>query len=63
MSRSSSRRALGLHVAHYATLHAAGKLVMGSPFLDARSAGMMIAAPGVGEDELHAFGAEDPAVR
>jgi len=54
---------LGLHVAHYRTLLAADKLVMGGPFLDARSGGFMIAAPGVGEDELRAFAADDPAVR
>ena len=54
---------LGLHVAHYATLLAADKLVMGGPFLDARSGGIMIAAPGVAEEDLRAFAAEDPAVR
>jgi len=54
---------LELHIAHYRTLLAADKLVMGGPFLDARSGGFMIAAPGVGEDELRAFAADDPAVR
>ena len=54
---------VGLHVAHYRTLLAAGKLVIGGPFLDERSGGFMIAAPEVGEDELRAFAAADPAVR
>ncbi|MCE9658454.1 MAG: hypothetical protein K8R60_07835 [Burkholderiales bacterium] len=54
---------LDLHVGHYASLHAEGKLHMGGPFLDPRSGGMMIAAPGVEEDELRAFAAADPAVR
>ncbi len=53
---------LRLHVAHYATLHAAGKLVMGGPFLDVASGGMMIAAPNVEEEELRSFAAADPAV-
>ncbi|HEY2559999.1 MAG TPA: YciI family protein [Caldimonas sp.] len=50
------------HVAHYAQLLAQGKLVMGGPFLDARSGGMMVAEPGVAEEELRAFAAADPAV-
>jgi len=54
---------LQLHVAHYAELLTQGKLVMGGPFLDARSGGMMIAELGVSESELRAFAAEDPAVR
>ncbi len=53
---------LPLHVAHYAALLEAGKLVMGGPFLDARSGGMMIAEPGVAEAELRAYAASDPAV-
>lgn len=51
------------HVAHYAVLLEQGKLVMGGPFLDARSGGMMIAAPGVPEQELAVFAATDPAVK
>ncbi len=51
-----------LHVAHYATLLAQGKLAMGGPFLDATSGGMMIAAPDVGEQELRSFAAADPTV-
>lgn len=54
---------LGLHVAHYRTLLAADKLVIGGPFLDARGGGFMIATPGVGEEELRAFAAADPTVR
>ncbi len=51
-----------LHVAHYATLREQGKLVMGGPFLDAASGGMMIAAANVEEHELRSFAAVDPAV-
>ena len=54
---------LDLHVAHYRTLLAADKLLIGGPFLDERSGGFMIAAPGVDEVELRAFAADDPAVR
>jgi uncharacterized protein YciI len=54
---------LQLHVAHYADLLKLGKLVMGGPFLDARSGGIMIAEPGVSEQELREFAAEDPAVK
>ena len=54
---------LDLHVAHYRSLLAAGKLLIGGPFLDERSGGFMIAAPGVDEDELRVFAADDPAVR
>ena len=54
---------LQLHVAHYAGLLKQGKLVMGGPFLDAKSGGIMIAEPGVSEEELRAFAAADPAVK
>jgi len=54
---------LQLHVAHYSQLLEQGKLVMGGPFLDARSGGIMVAAPGVSQQELQAFAAEDPAVK
>jgi uncharacterized protein YciI len=54
---------LQLHVAHYAELLKQGKLVMGGPFLDAKSGGMMIAEAGVTEQELRAFAADDPAVK
>lgn len=57
------QQGLQLHVAHYAQLLEQGKLVMGGPFLDARSGGIMIAEPGVPEQELAAFAAEDPAVK
>lgn len=50
------------HVGHYKTLLDAGKLALGGPHLDAAGGGMMIAAPGVTEEELRAFAAEDPAV-
>jgi len=54
---------LQLHVAHYAGLLKQGKLIMGGPFLDASSGGIMIAEPGVSEQELRAFAGEDPAVK
>ena len=54
---------LQLHVAHYAEFLKQGKLVMGGPFLDAASGGIMIAEPNVAEQELRAFAAADPAVK
>lgn len=54
---------LQFHVAHYAGLLKQGKLVMGGPFLDAKSGGIMVAEPGVSEEELRAFAAEDPALK
>ena len=54
---------LQLHGAHYAELLKQGKLVMGGPFLDSKSGGIMVAEPGVPEQELRAFAAEDPAVK
>jgi len=50
------------HVAHYRTWLASGKLAMGGPFIDADGGGMMITAPGVGEDEVRTFARADPAV-
>ena len=54
---------LQLHVAHYAELLKQGKLVMGGPFLDAKSGGIMIAEPSVTEQQLREFAAADPAVK
>ena len=51
------------HVAHYAGLLKEGKLLMGGPFLDEKSGGIMVAEPGVSEQELATFAAEDPAVK
>jgi len=51
------------HVEHYRALLARGKLAMGGPYLDGSAGGMMIPEPGVSEDELRAFAAEDPAVK
>jgi len=53
---------LQAHVAHYAQLLAQGKLLMGGPFLDAASGGIMIAQPGVSAQELRQFADADPAV-
>jgi uncharacterized protein YciI len=54
---------LQLHVAHYADLLQQGKLAMGGPFLDAKSGGLMVAEPGVSEQELREFAAADPSVK
>lgn len=54
---------LQLHVAHYAQLLKEGKLVMGGPFLDAKSGGIMVAEPGVSEKDLRTFATADPAVK
>ena len=51
-----------LHVAHYRQWADNGKLLFGGPFLDAGGGGMMVAAQGVGADELQVFAAADPAV-
>jgi uncharacterized protein YciI len=51
------------HVGHYKLLLTAGKLAMGGPHLDERGGGMMIPAAGVGQAELEAFAAADPAVK
>jgi uncharacterized protein YciI len=50
------------HVQHYAKLLSAGKLLMGGPFTDVDSGGMMIAISEVGREELEEFAASDPAV-
>jgi uncharacterized protein YciI len=50
------------HVQHYARLHEKGKLLLGGPFTDVDSGGMMIAAEGVTREELEEFAASDPAV-
>lgn len=51
------------HVEHFRKLLQAGKLALGGPHLDARGGGMMIPAPGVSEDEIRSFAADDPAVK
>lgn len=54
---------IGEHVAHYRQWLQSGKLALGGPHLDAAGGGMMIPEAGVGEDEVRAFAAADPAVR
>jgi uncharacterized protein YciI len=54
---------LQLHVGHYAMLLKSGKLLMGGPFIDEKSGGIMIAEPAVNEEELRQFAAADPAVK
>ncbi len=50
------------HVAHYRKLHEEGKLEMGGPFLVPDTGGMMVPIKGVGQEEIEAFAAADPAV-
>jgi len=50
------------HVEHFQKLHAAGKLAMGGPFLDAASGGMMIPAANLAEAEIVEFANADPTV-
>jgi uncharacterized protein YciI len=50
------------HVQHYAKLHEQGKLLLGGPFIDIDSGGMMIASEEVTREELEEFAASDPAV-
>ncbi len=51
------------HVQHYAKLHADGKLLMGGPFVESDSGGMMVATEDVTKDELVAFANQDPAIQ
>ncbi len=50
------------HVEHFQELHAAGKLAMGGPFLDAASGGMMIPEANLAEAEIVEFANADPTV-
>jgi len=50
------------HVQHYAKLYERGKLLLGGPYLDVDSGGMMIATEEVTREELEKFAASDPAV-
>jgi hypothetical protein len=55
---------LGEHIDHYRQWLLQGKLAAGGPFLDGQpAAGMMIPQPGLGEAEVRAFAAADPAVQ
>ena len=51
------------HVKHMAAFHEQGKLLMGGPFTDPDSGGMVIAAETVTREELEEFAASDPAVQ
>lgn len=50
------------HVQHYAKFYEQGKLLLGGPFNDIDSGGMMIASKEVTREELEEFAASDPAV-
>lgn len=54
---------LDQHVAHFRQLLADGRLLMGGPFLDEASGGMMLPQPGLTEAEITAFALADPAVQ
>ena len=51
------------HVKHYAMLHEQGKLLMGGPFMDPNSGGMMVAIEAVTKEELVSFANQDPAIQ
>ena len=51
------------HVGNYRDMLAAGKLLMGGPFLDDEGGGMMIAMKGLDLAELRRFADDDPAVK
>lgn len=50
------------HVKHYRKLHEQGNLLLGGPFTDIDSGGMMIADGEISREELEEFAASDPAV-
>jgi uncharacterized protein YciI len=59
------REQIGLqdHVEHYRRLLQAGTLVLGGPFSDEASGGMMVFASSVTESEAREHAAADPAVQ
>ncbi|MDP6042019.1 MAG: hypothetical protein QGG64_25950 [Candidatus Latescibacteria bacterium] len=50
------------HVEHYAGFLGCGKLLLGGPFADPDTGGMMVADESVSREELDTFAASDPAV-
>jgi len=50
------------HVQHYRKFHAQGKLLLGGPYTDIDSGGMMIANEEITREDLEAFAASDPAI-
>ena len=50
------------HVQHYRTFHKEGKLLLGGPYIDIDSGGMMVADERVTREELEVCAATDPAV-
>ncbi|MEO8849611.1 MAG: YciI family protein [Casimicrobiaceae bacterium] len=54
---------LQAHVEYFASLLKAGKLMMGGPFMDEASGGMMIPEASMSEGEIRAFAAQDPTVK
>jgi len=54
---------LQAHVEHFRRLLQEGKLLMGGPFMDGASGGMMVPEIGVSEAEITKFASEDPAVK
>ena len=54
---------LQAHVDHFRPLIDSGALVIGGPFMDDASGGMMICDPGMSREDVERFAAEDPTVR
>lgn len=50
------------HVQHYRKLLQQGNLLLGGPFTDIDSGGMMVADGEISREELEQFAASDPAV-
>ena len=51
------------HVNHYRKLHERGNLLLGGPFTDIDSGGMVIADGEISREELEEYAASDPAVK
>ena len=60
--REQSEDLVMQHVQHYRKLYDQGNLLLGGPYTDPDSGGMMIAEGGISREELEAFAASDPAV-
>jgi uncharacterized protein YciI len=51
------------HVQHYRKLQGQGNLLLGGPFTDIDSGGMMIADGEISREEIEEYAASDPAVK
>jgi hypothetical protein len=50
------------HITHYRKWYTEGKLSLGGPYLD-NSGGMMITVPGLKQEDVNKFAADDPSVK